>query len=186
MKVESEQSKQITSLNATIQDTVKWDPAANLRLSSCSTPKHQESWAKLVVGGRNRAARSASPPHLDLSNHYMVLSDDATAYPGDLVVTLAAPTCPVLDRLPSTTPAGTVTSPQENSVQPGGTSTVRLDQQSLTKARSSSRCKMLRDSVLRQSGCLPCPEPREDPSSGLKALGPHHITHLHRLTTSSW
>ena len=30
MEVTSKQSKQITSLNATIQDTVKWTPAANL------------------------------------------------------------------------------------------------------------------------------------------------------------
>ena len=97
-EVASEQSKQITSLNTTIQDTVKWDPIANLRLSSCSTPNHQESWAEVMVCGRNcRVVWSASPPHLDLSNRYTVLSDDAKAHPGDPTVAPATPNRPVLD-----------------------------------------------------------------------------------------
>ena len=118
MEVASEQSKQMTSLNTTIQDIR--DPVANLRLSSCSTPNHQESWAEVVVRGRNsRAVRSASPPHLDLSNRYTVLSDDAKAHPGDPAVAPTAPTRLVLDPSPSTTPADTVTLPWENSVQAG-------------------------------------------------------------------
>ena len=141
MEVASEQSKQITSLNTTIQDTVKWDPVTNLQLSSCSTPNHQESWAEVVVRGRNsRAVRFPSPPHLDLSNRYTVLFDDATAHPGDPAVAPAAPTHLVLDPSPSTTPADTVTSPQENSVQAGSHSTVRPDRRLLTKATSSSYC----------------------------------------------
>ncbi|XP_030290867.1 uncharacterized protein LOC115592365 [Sparus aurata] len=190
MEVASEQSKQITSLNTTIQDTVKWDPVANLRLSSCSTPNHQESWAEVVVRGRtSREVRSASPPHLDLSNRYTVLSDDATAHPGDPAVAPAAPTRLVLDPSPSTTSADTVTSPRENSVQAGSHSTVRPDRRPLPKATSSSRCKMLRDAVLRRSGRLPRTEPREDPPSGFKAPGPqsHHTPaqadHLQPVTT---
>ena len=52
----------------------------------------------------------------------------------------------------------------------------QADQWPLTKSTSSFRCKMLRDTVLRRSGCLPCTEPRGDPPSGLKAPRPpsHH------------
>ena len=122
-------------------------------------------------------SRSASPPHLDLSNRYTGLSDDTMAHSGHPAVTQAAPTRPVLDPSPSMTPADNVTSSLwKNIIQAGGPSTLRLDRRPLTEGTLSSRCKMLRDAILRRSGCLPRTEPRGDPPSGLKAPGPpsHH------------
>ena len=65
--------------------------------------------------------------NLDLTNCYTALSNDTTAHPDDPApaVTRADPTRTVLDPSPSTTPDDNVTSPRENSVQAGGTSTMR-------------------------------------------------------------
>ena len=158
-----------TPLNVTLPLTFNFLPAQLLTIRS-----HGPKWWSVVgtVG-----LPGLPRPHPDLSNRYMVLSDDTTAHPSDPAVAPASTTGTVLDPSPSTLPADNVTpSLRENNIQAGGPSTVRPDRRPLTKATLSSCCKKLRDAILRWSGCLPCAEPRGDPPSGLKAPGPpsHH------------
>lgn len=73
------QSKQISSLNSALQDTVYWD-SIHPRQSACSTPK---LWTEVVDRGRKRRpGKCSSPPCLNLANRYSVLADDSSCVTG--------------------------------------------------------------------------------------------------------
>lgn len=73
------QSKQISSLNSALQDTVYWDSIPP-RQSACSTPK---LWTEVVDRGRKRRpGKCSSPPCLNLANRYSVLADDSSCVTG--------------------------------------------------------------------------------------------------------
>lgn len=125
MEVASGQSKQIDSLNTTIQDTVMWDPCTCPRPSSCSTPSRLPS-AMMVRSRKKDAAGTASPPPLSLSNSYAPLSEVAPIHPADAPV---VPTRPNLD--PDSVPADTAATPPlvPSSSQSVCRSTVKPNQQ---------------------------------------------------------
>ena len=163
MDIASVQSGEIASLSAVLRDTVAWDPAADPRLSSCSTPG-QLPWTEVLVRGRKRDPDgSASPPGLNLSNRFASLSADNPAHPGDFPA--AAPPCLVtrpaapLPQMASLTPAappGQAVTPadQDNPLRPG------LNQRLSSRSKTSTlRRQILKDAVLRCSG----PPPRTKP-----------------------
>ena len=163
MDIASVQSGEIASLSAVLRDTVAWDPAADPRLSSCSTPR-QLPWTEVLVRGRKRDPDgSASQPSLNLSNRFSSLSADNPAHPGDFPA--AAPPCLVtrpaapLPQMASLTPAappGQAVTPadQDNPLRPG------LNQRLSSRSKTSTlRRQILKDAVLRCSG----PPPRTKP-----------------------
>ncbi|XP_049450867.1 testis-specific gene A8 protein-like [Epinephelus fuscoguttatus] len=75
-EVAHEQSLQIASLTAALQDTVHLDPSAWPPLSSSSTQSHRWSWVEVVGRGKRAPGCAASPPRLSLSNRYSALASD--------------------------------------------------------------------------------------------------------------
>ncbi|CAL8395080.1 unnamed protein product [Boreogadus saida] len=68
-----EQSKQISTLSAAIQNTILWDSTCP-RPAASSTPS--PLWTEVVVRNRNGLhGRCTSPPRLNLANKYSVLSE---------------------------------------------------------------------------------------------------------------
>lgn len=56
-------------------------PSTCPQLSCCLKPNHQLSWAEVVVRGPKRYSDgAASPPHLNIFNHYATLSDDTMVH----------------------------------------------------------------------------------------------------------
>ncbi|KAK0133390.1 hypothetical protein N1851_031116 [Merluccius polli] len=69
----AEQSKQISILSATIQDTILWDPTCP-RPAASSTPN--APWTKVLLRNRkSRPGRCSSPPRLNLANKYSILAE---------------------------------------------------------------------------------------------------------------
>ncbi|KAG7518617.1 hypothetical protein JOB18_038850 [Solea senegalensis] len=128
--------QQMVSLYAANHSTAVWDPSTCPRSSSCSIPNRLPSWSEVVVRGRNRdSGRTASPPRLSLSNHYMALVADTPALPA---AEPAAPACPDMDPL-KIGPADTA------KLQPTVPSTVSC---SISRP---SRQRLLREAVFRHS-----------------------------------
>ncbi|KAL7384544.1 hypothetical protein ABVT39_004411 [Epinephelus coioides] len=86
-----EQSLQITSLTAALQDTVHWDTSAWPPPSSSSTPSRWWSWVEVVGRGKRAPGCAASPPRLSLSNRYSALASDGDPDAGSGGTGTAAP-----------------------------------------------------------------------------------------------
>lgn len=157
MDVASDQSKQITSLTAALHDTASWDPVADPRPSSCSTPNHQASWAEVVVRGRRKTpVQSASPSQLSLSNRFAVLREDPETAPTHHQAAAAPSLKPAPAVIPPLT-APSVGSEGEPS-RPAG----KLQVSSSSSSRSSTasaRRKILLDAVLSRSSGLSWTKP---------------------------
>uniref|UniRef100_A0A7N8Y697 Immunoglobulin V-set domain-containing protein n=2 Tax=Mastacembelus armatus TaxID=205130 RepID=A0A7N8Y697_9TELE len=69
-----QQSRKISTLTFTLQDTAPWDPSTCPRSSSSSTPCLRSSWTEVAVRGRKKYLHGSPRPPLDLSNRFALLS----------------------------------------------------------------------------------------------------------------
>ncbi|KAL7388201.1 hypothetical protein ABVT39_008792 [Epinephelus coioides] len=99
-EVAHEQSLQIASLTAALQDTVHWDPSAWPPPSSSSTPSCRWSWVEVVGRGKRGPGCAASTPRLSLSNCYSALASDGDPDAGTADAAAAAPSSPT-DAVPA-------------------------------------------------------------------------------------
>ncbi|KAL7390780.1 hypothetical protein ABVT39_027641 [Epinephelus coioides] len=93
-EVAHEQSLQIASLTAALQDTVHWNPSTWPPPSSSSTLSCRWSWVEVVGRGKRGPGCSASPPRLSLSNRYSALASDRDPDAGTADAAAAAPSPP--------------------------------------------------------------------------------------------
>ena len=68
----AEQSKQISTLSAVIQDTILWDSTCP-RPAASSTPS--PLWTEVFRNRKRLHGRCSSPPRLNLNNRYSILSE---------------------------------------------------------------------------------------------------------------
>lgn len=69
--VAQEQSQQISSLKAALQDAVAWDPTSSSPQPSSSMPRREPLWSEVVVRSKKRASHSVGlSPHLTVSSRF--------------------------------------------------------------------------------------------------------------------
>lgn len=96
LDVAHEQSLQIASLKAALQDTVAWDPTSSPPQPSSSTPRRKLQWSEVMLRRKKRTSLGVGlSSHLSLSNSFEPLSSRVEAPDSDeLKDDAARPTSP--------------------------------------------------------------------------------------------